>query len=304
MSPEEYSAWRKSVDRGFEKSFRVAGVQIAGLQRVNPEYVRAQIKSTVPGAEVSPAQIAADTSRIFALGDFEKVEYEIVDKPAYPTVEFTAIEKSWGPDFLRFDLGLAASGGGDFYVRLAGGARAHLGQFARRHLAQHTSDRPDRAGRDGLLPAARSPPSNFSSSPSPTSAAPGKTCTTMANGWPSTSSSEGYGELDVGDEPWHPRPAARGHPPVRGAGEPADGRLRSCRTLDWTRESDLVFKAIYDTRDSVALPTRGAMLLGRYITPDPGWAASSPTRRRCACREGLPVPGRHAVPAGRPAATR
>ena len=55
-----------------------------------------------------------------ARGDFEKVDYQIVDEPAYPSVQFTAVEKSWGPDFVRFDLGLGATAGGDFAFALRG----------------------------------------------------------------------------------------------------------------------------------------------------------------------------------------
>ncbi len=264
VSPEEYSAWRKSVDRGFEKSFRVAGVQIAGLQRVNPEYVRGQIRSTVPGGEVTPAGIAADTSRIFALGDFEKVEYEIVDKPTYPTVEFTAIEKSWGPDFLRFDLGLAASGGGDFsfavrgehartWVNSLGGTWHSALQLGQTALAETALYQPlDVLHRFFVEPIAKI----------------NRTREDVYDDGERVAEyefSEGYGELDVGMN-FGTRAQLRAGIRRSEAQASRQTGASDLPELDWTRESDLLFKAIYDTRDSVALPTRGAMLLGRYIS--------------------------------------
>lgn len=116
----EYMAWRASLNRDYEQPIRVAGVRISGLDRVNPEYVRAEIVATQAGEESSAKVVATDSSRIYALGDFQKVEYEVVDKPVYPTVEFKVAEKSWGPDFLKFDLGLGFTAGGDFSFALLG----------------------------------------------------------------------------------------------------------------------------------------------------------------------------------------
>lgn len=116
----DYKAWRASLGRDYEQLIRVAGVRIKGLKRVNPEYVRTEVIATELGAEVSPSVIATDSSRIYALGDFQKVEYRVVDEPVYPTVEFSVTEKSWGPDFLKFDLGLGFTAGGDFSFALVG----------------------------------------------------------------------------------------------------------------------------------------------------------------------------------------
>jgi NTE family protein len=126
----EYMAWRASLDRNYNQPIRVAGVRIAGLERVNPEYVRAEVVATQPGAEVGLDEIAMDTNRIYALGDFQMVESSVVDTPLYPTVEFKAIEKSWGPDFLKFDLGLGFTAGGDFaFALLAEHTRTWLNPY-------------------------------------------------------------------------------------------------------------------------------------------------------------------------------
>jgi NTE family protein len=48
-----------------------------------------------------------------ALQDFESVEYRLTGDPASPTLEWWPLEKRWGPDYLKFDLGLYASEDGD-----------------------------------------------------------------------------------------------------------------------------------------------------------------------------------------------
>ncbi len=108
----EYHAWRASVTAGQNIETRLADVQYKGLERVNPEYLkeRAQVK---PGATVDTAKISAEARRMSALQDFESVEYRLTGDPDNPTLEWWPLEKRWGPDYLKFDLGLYASEDGD-----------------------------------------------------------------------------------------------------------------------------------------------------------------------------------------------
>lgn len=120
LPPEEYAAWRAALDRFDGGEVRLASVSITGLQRVNPDYVDAQLRHAKPGNSVTNAEIVDDTSRVFALGDFERVEYRVGGTEQERTLDIHAVEKSWGPDFVRFDLGLAASTGGDVLFVLLG----------------------------------------------------------------------------------------------------------------------------------------------------------------------------------------
>jgi NTE family protein len=60
--------------------------------------------------------IAADIERIYALGDFQRVDYDVTGPPDARVLEITPVEKEWGPNFLRFDLGLAAYEAGDIFA--------------------------------------------------------------------------------------------------------------------------------------------------------------------------------------------
>lgn len=118
LPESEYQAWRTAMNRAADKTFQLADVRIEGLDRVNPQYVQAQLENSVPGREVTTAQIIEDTGRIFALGDFEQVEYRVSGPEDSQTLSIHPVEKSWGPDFVRFDAGLAANFDGDLQALL------------------------------------------------------------------------------------------------------------------------------------------------------------------------------------------
>jgi NTE family protein len=109
---EQYLAWRASVTAGQDIDARLADVQYKGLKRVNPEYLatRAQVK---PGDVVDTAEISAEAQRMSALQEFESVSYTLTGDPANPTLEWLPREKAYGPDYLKFDLGLYGTEDGD-----------------------------------------------------------------------------------------------------------------------------------------------------------------------------------------------
>lgn len=101
----EYLAWREAVTRPPVDRVRLAEVNVNGLERVDERYVR-EVLQLEPGDEVTEQQIASRVDAVFALWDFETVRYELRGDPASPTLDLDAQEKSWGPGFLRFDIGL------------------------------------------------------------------------------------------------------------------------------------------------------------------------------------------------------
>jgi NTE family protein len=85
-----------------------------------------------PGDAVTEKTIADRVNRVFALSDFESVQYSLEGDAATPTLVVQAKEKANGPNVLRFDLGLymgtdsntAFALGGDFlrtWINSAGG---------------------------------------------------------------------------------------------------------------------------------------------------------------------------------------
>jgi NTE family protein len=112
VSAAEYATWRSSVTEGQVIEARLAAVKYVGLERVNPEYLesRAQVHA---GDTVDTAEISAEAQRMSALHEFESVSYQLTGDPSHPTLEWWPKEKAYGPDYLKFDLGLYGSEGGD-----------------------------------------------------------------------------------------------------------------------------------------------------------------------------------------------
>ena len=109
---EQYQAWRLKVtsDQGIES--RIEAVQFAQLERVNPEYLE-QLSGIKPGDKVDTEQISEAAQRMSAVDGIESVGYELKGDPDHATLEWLPVERSWGPDFIKVDLGAYASASGD-----------------------------------------------------------------------------------------------------------------------------------------------------------------------------------------------
>jgi NTE family protein len=122
LSPEQYLAWRGGLARGSGASPRLAGLNVHGLERVSEDYVRATLGLN-EGDEVGSRQVANRVDGLYALGDFESVKYRFSGGSEAAMLDLHFAEKSWGPNFLRFDLGLQMASAGDTAFVLGGDYR-------------------------------------------------------------------------------------------------------------------------------------------------------------------------------------
>ncbi len=108
----EYVAWRSRVTSSQQIDARLSEVRFEGLKHVNPDYLvsRGEVKA---GDAVDTAKISQEAQRMSALRDFESVGYRLEGDPDAPVLVWLPQEKRWGPDYLKFDLGMYASEGGD-----------------------------------------------------------------------------------------------------------------------------------------------------------------------------------------------
>lgn len=97
-------------------------IRMAPLHRVNPEFATA-VMETKPGEPVDQATLDQDMRRLFGTGDFEHVNYGILEEPGKRVLVVNAVEKSYGPDYLRFGLGLSSDFRGDAFFNLVGSYR-------------------------------------------------------------------------------------------------------------------------------------------------------------------------------------
>ncbi|HEY5807153.1 MAG TPA: patatin-like phospholipase family protein [Povalibacter sp.] len=119
VSEQEYMAWRTSVTSSQQIEATLADVRFEGLKRVNPEHLAA-IDTVQAGDKVDAQKISMQAQRMAALQDFDSVGYRLDGDPQTPTLTWLPREKSWGPDYLKVDLGAYASVGGDIAFTLYG----------------------------------------------------------------------------------------------------------------------------------------------------------------------------------------
>ncbi|WP_280156053.1 patatin-like phospholipase family protein [Piscinibacter sp. XHJ-5] len=103
----EYAELRRLQTGGSPALGTVDAIRFEGLSRTNPE-VLANLMESKPGEPLDEARLAADLRRVFGRGDFEAVDYRIESVPAGRTLVIPVREKSTGPGYLRFGLGLAS----------------------------------------------------------------------------------------------------------------------------------------------------------------------------------------------------
>jgi NTE family protein len=112
ISPTQYQAWRSKVtsDQGIDS--QIDAVRWAKLRRVNPEYLE-HLAAVKPGDQVTTERLSQGAERVAALDDIDSVSYELTGDPAKATLQWIPYEKSWGPDFIKVDMGMYASASGD-----------------------------------------------------------------------------------------------------------------------------------------------------------------------------------------------
>jgi len=112
LPPGEYAALRSRQTLERKELGIVDEIRFEGLQRTNPKVFRSLMESR-PGEPLTEEVVSADLRRIYGRGDFESVDYRIQQEPGSRVLVIRPQEKEWGPDYLRFGLGLASDFHGD-----------------------------------------------------------------------------------------------------------------------------------------------------------------------------------------------
>lgn len=92
-------------------------IRFENLQRVNPETAQSVMRTQL-GKPIDQQVLDQDMLRLYGTGDFEHVNYRFLEEPGRRVLAVDAIEKSWGPDYLRFGLGLSSDFSGNAYFNL------------------------------------------------------------------------------------------------------------------------------------------------------------------------------------------
>jgi NTE family protein len=128
---EEYAALRQRqlVASSAPDLRPVDEIRFGDLQRVNPKTAEV-VMETEAGQPIDQAVLDRDMRRLYGTGYFEHVNYRFLEEPSKRVLAVDAVEKSWGPDFLRLGLGLSSDFEGDaFFNILASYRKTWLNTF-------------------------------------------------------------------------------------------------------------------------------------------------------------------------------
>lgn len=119
----EYAALRqRQMVAVAPETRKIDEVRFENLKRVHPDAPKS-VMNTAQGKELDQEKLDRDMVRIQGTGDFEHVSYRLVDEQSRQILAVDAVEKTWGPNYLRFGIGLSSDFRGDAFFNVLGSYR-------------------------------------------------------------------------------------------------------------------------------------------------------------------------------------
>jgi len=100
-----WDTYRAKRSRAGPPASRLAFVRVIHDGKLAPEVLTSKL-SVEAGDPIDHAVLADNAARLYGLGVYEKVSYELVEEGSGLGVEYRARSKSWGPNFLQFGVSL------------------------------------------------------------------------------------------------------------------------------------------------------------------------------------------------------
>jgi NTE family protein len=120
LSPPAYESLMIARFQGERRPpTRIDEIRVTGTDKVNPDVVRAAMR-TREGDAFDSRRLDDDMKRIYARGDFESVNYALIEEDGRSILLTEVTEKPWGPNYLRFGLALSSDFKGNAYFNLLG----------------------------------------------------------------------------------------------------------------------------------------------------------------------------------------
>lgn len=121
LPPQQWQAYLAARRSGpvLEQGIRIDAIEIHGTERVPASIVRRSL-GVQEGGVYDPVALNRDMARLSTNGDFKSVTQELVDRDGRNVLKIDAEDKSWGPHFLLFGLGMSNNfdGRGDFSLQV------------------------------------------------------------------------------------------------------------------------------------------------------------------------------------------
>jgi len=266
VSESEYERWRAGLTLPASQTQTLAEVRVNGLERVSPEFVERQIESSIVGAAVTPSDIESDVDRIYSLGDFERVEYQLSGPEDSRTLDILPYEKSWGPDIFRLGIGASTDTAADIlgilrldhsrsWINQRGGQWNNALQIGGRSILTTNLYQPIDANHRFFV----QPIGYFENNREDLYLDGDRVARLFVR--------QAYAEIDAGINIGTKAQLRAGF--RRGAYEIAlDTGLPIFPDFGTLADASIQLRATYDTRDSVGLPTKGTFMSFRYVNSD------------------------------------
>lgn len=118
LPADDYSSWQARLQRDPldpTAELVIDEIRIEGMQRTNPATLQSLLE-TRAGEPLDTDRLATDLDRVFGRGDFDRVNYRLLEEDDRQILVIDVTERSWGPNYLRFGLGadLDFQGGNEF----------------------------------------------------------------------------------------------------------------------------------------------------------------------------------------------
>ena len=105
-SETTYIAFQASLLVPFETTPKTLDfIRFEGTHFANPQVLEDQMQTQV-GKPFSLSALEKDLSRLYGRGDFEQIDYRLMQEQNQQGLIIDVTEKSWGPNYLRFGLSL------------------------------------------------------------------------------------------------------------------------------------------------------------------------------------------------------
>ncbi len=103
VKPAQWLAYQQQRSRLLRLEQPIDRIEIVNQSNVADEFISSRISQST-GAILNQDALENDINNIYGLGYFERVSYDIVAHEGQNILNINAVEKSWGPDYLRFGL--------------------------------------------------------------------------------------------------------------------------------------------------------------------------------------------------------
>jgi NTE family protein len=122
-SQERYATFERSLEVPPQKlPEKLDFVTVEGTHYANPEVLEDQMR-TKPDEPFRITTLESDLQRLYGRGEFEQIDYQITTVGKQTGLIVSVVEKSWGPNFLRFGTSLSTDFHGETFFNLMLGHR-------------------------------------------------------------------------------------------------------------------------------------------------------------------------------------